>query len=567
MPDPDTPPSPSSDEEQQPDITSPDQPNDVSPEQSPSPPEPDNTASTPPPSHQVTSVSSGSGGKKKSLISLLILIIIILVVAACFVIIKHHKKTVVSNNQDIPLLNVGFVDNSGVANYPVSYPYSNDTILIDLQLFEGLVGYQNGTKIIPLLATSWTNPNSTTWVFNLRHNVHFHSGRVMTAQDVVYSLNYAVAHQNEDGGGSTFFVVSDIKKVSATSQYQVTVTTTSPDAVLLNQLSLIGIVDSKARLGAYDAGTGPYIVKPNTTPTANWIDLVASNNYWGGHVDTRQIRIHLYANTDKLLADAASGKLDLAGEFNKSQLSKIKYNQLIQVPDQGLNYIGVNTERSGSPLESLAARQALAYALNIPAILKAGGLSGQQASQIVPSVLPGYNPSVTNVPYNPTKAKQLLSTVSGASQPLTFAYPNDDGPQVTEIAKELNAVGFNIKPVLVSNFNDFINDSLGGKYDLFTLSDTSATVDGLDILSDILEDNSDYDSKAIDSLVAQAGSTLNTSDRIHDMQQIATIVSDNKAIIPLYTQTRVYISTKPYVFNEDLPSLYTSTYFWKVHQN
>jgi hypothetical protein len=51
------------------------------------------------------------------------------------------------------------------------------------------------------------------------------------------------------------------------------------------------------------------------------------------------------------------------------------------------------------------------------------------------------------------------------------------------------------------------------------------------------------------------------------MQQIATIVYDQRAIIPLYTQTRVYTLSKPYTMKADLPSLYTSNYFWKVYQN
>lgn len=492
--------------------------------------------------------------------------IVIGAIAVAAFLTKNNTKTSANTKKDIPLLTVGFLEGGGVPKYPINYSFSNDTVFIALQLFEGLVGYQNQTKIVPLLATSWYNTNSDTWVFNLRHGVKFHDGNTMTAQDVKYTLDYAVANQNQDGGDSTYFEVSDIKQVKVTGPYQVTITTNTPDAVLLNQLSLIGIVDSKAKLGSYDAGTGPYMVKPGTTPSVSSIDLVAYNNYWGGHVYTREVDITLEDNPNQLAKQVAEGKFDVAGEFDNAQLSMVKHYTPIDIADQGLNYIGVNTERSGSPLQSLAARQAIAYALNIPAILKAGGLQGQQASQLVPLILPGHNPAIHNTPYDPAKAKQLLSTVSDANSPITFAYPNGDGPQTEEMAKELDAVGFNIKLEDVNNFNDFINDSAAGQYDLFTLSDTSATVDGLDLLTDILEDNSDYNNSQINNLLSATGSTLNSATRISDMQQVATIVYDQKPIIPLYTETRVYTLTKPYIMKADLPSLYTSTYFWKVYQ-
>ncbi len=513
-------------------------------------------------------VSRKPGGKKKVLLVLLLLLLIG-GGAAAYLLLKSNNNpapAATTVKKDISVLNVGILQDGGVPQYPLKYPYTNDSIYIALQMFEGLVGYKDQTKVVPLLADNWSNPNDTTWVFNLRQGVKFHSGRTMTAQDVKYSLDYAVAHQKDSSGStSTFYITSPIKQVTVSGPYQVTVTTNSPDAVLLNQLSLIGIIDSKATLGDYNAGTGPYIVKAGTTPSDSSIDLAAFNNYWGGHVYTREVKITLDTDQDKLAADAANGKFDLSGYFNNSQLSKIG-SKTYGVPDQGLNYIGINANKINSPLHTLAVRQAIASALDIPAILKAGGLQGQQASQLVPLILPGHNPAIKNTPYNPDKAKQLLAGVSNANTQLTFAYPSANSPQVTEMVKELNAVGFNIKPILVSDFGVFLDDITAGKYDLFTASDTSATVDGLDILTDLLKGFQTYGNPQVDSLLTKAGSTLDPATRIKDMQQIATIVSNEAGIIPLYTQTRTFALTKPYIIKADLPSLFTSAYFWQVYQ-
>lgn len=528
----------------------------------PSPPvnlsiEPNPTASTESPRR--------SGKKRWLLVGLLVLIIIAIGVGIYLKYISSNKTA--DAKKDIPLVNFGISSGDGeVPNYPITYLADDADVYIASQMYEGLTGFSNQTQVVPLLATSWSNPNDTTWIFNLRHNVKFHTGRTMTATDVKFSLNYAMSHENDDNGNSVFLELSDISKVNVLNPYKVEIITSSPDAVLLSQLGAIGIVDSHAKVGSYDAGTGPYIVKPGTTPTSTSIDLEAVNNYWGGHVYTREVDIRFYGNDNKMASDVNSGKLDMAGPLTNGQLAIIKSYHPLHVLDQGLEYIGVNTERTGSPLQSVAARQALAYALNIPAVLKAGGLIGQQVSQIVPRVLPGYNPNITNTPYDPAKAKQLLAGVSNLNESLTFAYTSDNAGVAAEIIKELEAVGFHIQPMLVDNLGDLADNADGGQYDLFLLGDSSSTIDGLDLLTDLLEDVQYYDNTQIDNLVNQTENTLSSATRIADMQQIATIVANDKPIIPLYVETEVWAYTKPYIFTQDQPDVATDIYLWKMHE-
>ncbi|MCA3020516.1 MAG: ABC transporter substrate-binding protein, partial [Rhodocyclaceae bacterium] len=59
---------------------------------------------------------------------------------------------------------------------------------INGQIFEGLVERGKNMEIVPRLATSWRQPNPTTWVFDIRKNVKFHDGKPLTADDVVWSI-------------------------------------------------------------------------------------------------------------------------------------------------------------------------------------------------------------------------------------------------------------------------------------------------------------------------------------------------------------------------------------------
>jgi peptide/nickel transport system substrate-binding protein len=502
-----------------------------------------------------------------------VLLVLIIAAAAIAYGVRSHNRTVTNAKKDIPYLTYGF-SGSGDLNqtYPTEMDDDNNTAFIDVQLFEGLVHYQDQTKIVPWLATSWSNPNDTTWVFNLRQGVKFHSGRIMTASDVVASLNYDVANQSSNNGSTNLALASTIDNVKALNPYQVQITTNGPDAVLLNRLANLYIVDSKAKLGSPNAGTGPYIVpgdsiKSNTTS----LNLVASSNYWGGHIYTREVHIQEDVTPDQLASDIIAGKLDIAGDFNSQQIANIKahvkYYQPVVVPDLGVSFLNLNTEKTSSPLASLAARQAITYALNIPAILKAGGLSGDPVNQLIPSVLAGYDPSVESTPYNPTKAKRLLAGVPNLSTPLTLDYPAGDNGQVGAIVQELNAVGFHVKTVEISDVGTLVNNMLTGAGDMFYLSYSSNTLDGLDMIdSTVAAGTANYNSVALNNLISQAGSTLDPTSRIATLQQIERLVAANVPTVALYRQIRTFALIKPYIVNINLPATDVSVYFDQVYQ-
>ncbi len=61
-------------------------------------------------------------------------------------------------------------------------------------IYESLVYYNSQSfKVEPLLATAWREMSGTQWRFTLRSGVKFSDGSPLTADDVVYSLNRAMA--------------------------------------------------------------------------------------------------------------------------------------------------------------------------------------------------------------------------------------------------------------------------------------------------------------------------------------------------------------------------------------
>ena len=69
-----------------------------------------------------------------------------------------------------------------------------DTIDLLQQVYEGLVKWNDKSEVVPNLCETWDlSPDGRTYTFHLRPGVKFHNGRLMKADDFVYSLARPVA--------------------------------------------------------------------------------------------------------------------------------------------------------------------------------------------------------------------------------------------------------------------------------------------------------------------------------------------------------------------------------------
>jgi hypothetical protein len=61
-------------------------------------------------------------------------------------------------------------------------------------------------SLVPELATGWeATPDATEWTFNIREGVQFHSGHILTAEDVVASINH---HRGPDSTSAAAPIVA-----------------------------------------------------------------------------------------------------------------------------------------------------------------------------------------------------------------------------------------------------------------------------------------------------------------------------------------------------------------------
>jgi peptide/nickel transport system substrate-binding protein len=508
--------------------------------------------------------------KKKSHLWLYLIIVVVIIVVGLGIwyAVAHKSNTsTATTKKDIPLITYGFHNN------PLNVFYPNPAVvggmwMMNEQIFEGLVGFKDGAKIVSDLASGWTNPNTTTWIFTLKPNVYYHDGDKVTAQDVVYSWQQVNAQSPQLAS----FTTSTISNVKAVNNTTVEITTTAPDPVLLNRLTNLWVIDSKAPKGTqpWELGTGAYTVKTGTTPSANNIDLVAFNKWHGGHIYTRAIDYVFYSDPTKAVTALIAGKVDLVDAITPSNIAQIKKDSNLAVitqPPVVVNYIGFNTLTANSPIANPKIREAIDLTVNPTAVLNVlGPDSGTAIDQVVPPDIPGYNLAITRPAINLTLAKQL---VSEAGYPNGVTINLGDSPPGAvvgqEIAKELAPIGITVKLDIATDEGTYFNDISNGTYQAFYEAYGSSIADGSDILA-YWQNAPFYNNPTFDAQVTKANQTFNPTQRLADLEQASqTLVNDN-AIIPLFLNSFYSASKKGFVFPLGAYDTDINTFFSSVYQ-
>jgi peptide/nickel transport system substrate-binding protein len=130
---------------------------------------------------------------------------------------------------------------------------------IDELLFDGLVSRDASFRFTPALATRWEQPDERTMVFHLRPGVRFSDGRVLTARDVVWTLN---SMKNGAVISPKAASYASVESVEARDEQTVVFHLKQPDNFLLTNLSTgaVGIVPegSGRDFWRHPVGTGPF---------------------------------------------------------------------------------------------------------------------------------------------------------------------------------------------------------------------------------------------------------------------------------------------------------------------
>jgi peptide/nickel transport system substrate-binding protein len=293
---------------------------------------------------------------------------------------------------------------------------------------------------MPRMATFSISPDSLTYTFEIKANVNWSDGKPVIAQDWLTGL-MAVGKSAKTVRKSNFQDIqgfNDFKDAKATTITGVTIDAANPKKWTVKMakvscpaiIQLIGYTLPTQVFGKYVTATS----KPedidtaveNTAPTVasgpfsykEWrkgdqVILAKNATYWGGSPNVDEYVYKVVANQTAITNGLKTGELTF-GSIQAKDLADVQTVDSVKITkyqNLGYTFIGWNTASpSATGLADKRVRQALAYGIDMDAVIKAVvfGEATKQVAHHVP-VQWAY-PSVALEPYKYDKAKaqQLL---------------------------------------------------------------------------------------------------------------------------------------------------------------
>jgi peptide/nickel transport system substrate-binding protein len=411
-------------------------------------------------------------------------------------------------------------------------------------IFDTLVVRDNSMAIQPSLATSWDTPDSSTWVFHLRDGVKFHNGDAFDANAVKFTFARFVDPNTKAAQASLLKPVSSVEVVDPLT---VKVTTNGPYAALLPVLADYVYIMDPAVAGQ-DAnkmviGSGPY-------QFVRWqpgqqVVIKANPAYWGAKPQLDQIVLRPIPEAAARLVELQSGGVDIVSPVGPTQYADISKTgaNLVKAPG---TIITIMFNLAMKPFDDVRVRQAFNYAVDKQALI-AGVLqgAGYPMASVLRQGMTGYDASIQPYPYDPTKAKSLLTEAGQTNLTVDLGSPDGRYPNdklvAQAVAAQLGQVGVTAN-VNTSEYGAYVQNIIGHKLQFFLIGQTGATseINMPQALAPSGALYQNYDNQQALDLIQQAGTSVDSSQREAIYKQVAQIVHDDPPWLFLYSQEDAY---------------------------
>jgi peptide/nickel transport system substrate-binding protein len=262
-----------------------------------------------------------------------------------------------------------------------------------------------------------SSPDGLTYTFKLRDGVKFHNGKSFTSAVAKYTLDTLLASDSPKAGDFFETVGGQktpiVKSVEAPDPLTLVVRLNKPSNKFLSNLVPVGMMPqgyTTDQQKQNPIGTGAFKFA-RYDESQQVVDLTANEEYWGGAPAIKQLRVRTILDANTLQAELKSGGVDIAQTANLQpdayqQLGQDANLKIAQFP--GVNVVYLNFNAEDPVLKDPRVRQAIAYAIDRPVIVKEL-LLGQArvANSILPEQSWAYSPGqVYN--YDPKRAEQIL---------------------------------------------------------------------------------------------------------------------------------------------------------------
>lgn len=361
---------------------------------------------------------------------------------------------------------VTYKDDVATLDPAIGYDWQNWSMI--KSLFDGLMDYEPGTTTLrPGLAESYEiSPDGKTFTFVLRDGVKFHNGRVMTSEDVKYSLDRVTNPKTQSPGAGFFGAIAGFDAMAAGTAESLSGVTTPdaktvkielsrPDATFLHVMGLnFASVVPKEAVDAAGADFGRQPVGTGAFSLAEWtlgqrVVFKKNPDYWRANVPSLDaITFEIGQEPIVAMLRLQNGEIDIPGDG----IPPAKFTEVMGNPEMAervveggqlhTGYITMNTRMK--PFDDVKVRQAVNMAINKDRIVQIINGRAVPANQPLPPSMPGYVKDFAGYKYDVAAAKALLAEAGHADgfETELFVANTDPQPRIAQaIQQDLAAIG------------------------------------------------------------------------------------------------------------------------------
>ncbi len=446
-------------------------------------------------------------------------------------------------------------------------------------VFSGLVSFDPHLNLSPDLAETWeVSADGTVYTFHLRENAKFHNGRVVTAEDIRYSLERALSPAIQSDTALTYLGdivgaremasgnATNVSGIKVLDDYTLQITIDAPKPYFLLKLTYPTAfvvdkenVESGAEWYRNSNGTGPYKL-------IEWIPFekityIANQEFYLNVPSIQNIVVELYSGVGVRLYEA--GDIDMTGLYyyyadRFLNPAEPMHTEVVSGVDLCTGYAVFDVTQP--PFDDVKVRQAFSKAFDrqkyIDIVRKGHALP---AIGIFPPGLPGFNVELDGLTYNAEEARQLLkeSKYGGAENLPQIVYTDSGiGSYVnTDVAAivQMWEQTFDIEIIVENLEPNFYYDQIyaGEHGQIFRggwCADYPDPENFADVLfhSDSAQNNGGYSNPDLDALLESARIEPDVMKRI-EMYQEAEQIIVNDAPVLFTTHSLSYQLVKPYL--------------------
>jgi ABC-type transport system substrate-binding protein len=469
-----------------------------------------------------------------------------------------------SGDGAVPASYLRLADQDDIPTLDPARGYDTASWQFEALLFNTLVDYDDDGHLVPKLATDWeTSADGLTYTFHLRTDVRFTNGRPLVAADFRYAIERVLNPRTQSPGAEFFRGIAGAEACTDTQCTVAGIDVVDPhtlrfqmqavDPLFLHKLAMpfAAAVPAEAvtewgeDFARHPVGSGAFRLQ-------EWVSgqrllFVRNPDYFEPGVPRLAGVLRLVGVNDELAwLKYESGQLDVAN-IPPSEFPRVvrdpKYQPLLRhVTTMRTQYLGLNCQLP--PFTDVRVRQALNFAANKTKLLQLINNRGVVAKGFVPPNMPGYNAAVPGYPFDPQRARALLTEAGypNGFKSTLWVRSSEDSLRLAQSLQQDFAevqVAVQIKPIAWGPFLEAVRTP--GLVPMFFLGWEADFPDPSNFLEVLLHskyigtnNNTNYRNPQIDAWLDQAARTSDSAARLALLQRVELRAIEDAPWVFLY---------------------------------